>query len=382
VRSSFVGRHPVADFMRLLWVCGARVFGGAEATTLQLATTLGERGHQVSCLCHAGSEVERQAGSAGLSLRPAAIGGPLNFASLLPIARAIRDFRPDVTLVTTVDEWVWTCLLPADRLGTHLVLVRHMVLPLSRRVQWLANRSAHAVVAVSEAVRRSLDRIDPTRLHVIRVPWRHTPRPAIVSDAERAAARRSLGLPEGGRLIGFFGGLAEEKGLPDALEALRLLQDGTSEALHLFVCGRAGVAADRQRFEGLVARLGLAPRVHLLGWIPDIRPPATAADVVVLPTRGRLGEALPLVLLEAMACGTPVVGTRVGGVPEVIGEDGEAGRLAAPDDPEDLGRVLGEVLADRQGAAAMGERALARLRDHFDPSRAADRYEDLFRKLS
>lgn len=368
--------------MRLLWVCGSRVFGGAEITTLQLVTLLAERGHEVSCLCRAGSEVERQVGSSGLSFRSAAIGGPLNAGALLPIARAIRDVRPDVTLVTTVDEWVWSCLLRFARLATPLVLVRHMVLPLSRRVQWLANRSAGAVVAVSDAVARSLDRIDRTRLHVIRVPWRYPPRATGVSGTERTTARRALGLPQDGDLLGFFGGLREEKGLPDALEALDLVRAGRAQPVHLFICGSTGAAADRERLAERVGRLGLTGRVHLLGWIPDIRQAATAADVAILPTRARLGEAQPLVLLEAMACGTPVVATRVGGVPEAIGADGEAGRIAAPDDPKDLGRVLGEVLADRQAADAMAERALARLRDHFDPGRAAGLYEDLFRKLS
>jgi glycosyltransferase involved in cell wall biosynthesis len=69
-------------------------------------------------------------------------------------------------------------------------------------------------------------------------------------------------------------------------------------------------------------------------------------------------------------------------VREVTGADAEAGRLAAPDDPKDLGRVLGEALADRRAAAEMANRALVRLRNHFDPARAADRYEELFRKLT
>jgi glycosyltransferase involved in cell wall biosynthesis len=107
----------------------------------------------------------------------------------------------------------------------------------------------------------------------------------------------------------------------------------------------------------------------------------TAADVVVVPTRGALGEAIPLTMLEAMACGTPVCGYDVGGVPEAIGADGEAGRLARPDDPGDLGRVLFEILSTPRGARGIAERALGRLRSEFDPEDAADRYDRLLRSL-
>jgi glycosyltransferase involved in cell wall biosynthesis len=366
----------MAKPMRLLWICGSRILGGAETTSLQLTGLLAARGHEVACLCRAGSEVERELSRSGMPHRSARIGGSLNAGTLAAIVSAMRELRPQVLLVTTVDEWVWASLALPRRFGARLVLVRHMVLPLARRVQWLANRAADAVVAVSDAVRASLVHIDSSRLHVIRVPWRFAPRAAVAAPAERDEARRALGLPPGERLVGFFGGLAPEKGVLDVLEALHL-----AGGAHLLVCGPTGDEVRRGAFAERVASAGLADRVHVRGWLADIRAAATAADVVVLATRSAIGEASPLVLLEAMACGTPVVGTAVGGVPEVIGADGDGGRLAAADDPRDLGRVLGEVLADPRAAAEMAARALARLRDRFDPQTAADAYETLFRDL-
>jgi glycosyltransferase involved in cell wall biosynthesis len=255
-----------------------------------------------------------------------------------------------------------------------------MALPLPRRVQRLAGRRADAIVAVSEAVRRSLLHVDPRRVHLVRLPWRLPPRDSIASAEEREGARARLGLPRGRRWVGFFGGLRPAKGVFDVLEAIGCLPEGLA-GVHLFVCGPGGDARQRDQAAAAAARLGLQGRVHLLGWVPDVVAALVAADVVVVATRSRLAEALPLVLLDAMACGTPVVASAVGGVAEAIGRDGEAGRLARADDPTDLGRALGEALADANAAAAMAARALRRLRESFDPEAAADRYEDLFRRL-
>lgn len=365
--------------LRVLWVCGSGVAGGAENTSLQLVSLLRERGHDVTALCRPGGDVERMLRSASLPHRSASLGGALNLRAAWSIARAMRDLRPDVVLVTTADEWVWSCLIPRRR-GSRLVLVRYMALPLPRRVQRLANR-ADAVVAVSEAVRRSLVHVAAERIRVIRVPWRFAPRAAVASPEERASVRRRLGLPGGAPLVGFFGGLREEKGLFDVLHAVRRAAQHMSREVHLLVCGPAAGGVGRTALDERIARLGMASRVHVLGWVADVRQPLTAADVVLLATHRTLGEALPLVLLDAMACGTPVAAYGVGGAVEAVGADGEAGRLAAPDDPDDLGRVLAEILADPEAAAAMAARALRRLGEEFDPQASADLLERLLADL-
>ena len=368
--------------MKILWICGSRILGGAERVTLQLATLLGARNHSVEALCRPDSGVAPALKRAGLATHSAWLGGPLNFRAVSVIRSALDDIAPDVALVTTADEWVWSCLALRRAPRSRLVLVRHMAVPLNWRVRWLANR-ADAVVAVSDAVRRSLlgkVGVRPERIHVIHNPVRFAPRAVPPRPHERARARAALALPEGGRWVGFFGGLSRAKGLRDVMSAVSRAnaQLGTT---NLLVCGRSGDGGEPWSPTELTREFGLEGRVRHLGEIEHIEEALTAVDVVVLATHSVLSEALPATLLEAMACGTPVLAYATGGVVEAIGEDERAGRLVRPDDIDHLSRTLVEVLADPTGAQQMAVVALERTRSLFDPQQAANRYEQLFHAL-
>jgi len=126
---------------------------------------------------------------------------------------------------------------------------------------------------------------------------------------------------------------------------------------------RAAIAAD-----------GLGDRVALVGQRRDVAALLAAADLFVLPS---LWEGLPLALLEAMAAGTPVVATAVGGVPRVV-ENGVTGRLAAPGDAAGLAAAIGELLADPEGAGQMALAGQARVRATYGAPAWADRLEEIY----
>lgn len=365
--------------MKILWICGSRILGGAERVTLHLGTLLGARGHRVETLCRPDGPVAPAARCAGLTTHPAWLGGSLNVRATAAIRAALHDVAPDVALVTTADEWVWSCLAYRRAQRSRLVLVRHMAVPLNWRVRWLANR-ADAVVAVSHAVRHSLLGklgVRPERLHVIYNPVRFAPRAAPPELRDRARARAALALPEGGRWVGFFGGLTRVKGLKDVVCAVSRA-NAELEATNLLVCGRSADGGERCSLSDLQREFGLQSRVHHLGEIDRMEVALTAVDVVVLATHRVLSEALPATLLEAMACGTPVLGYATGGIVEAIGEDGEAGCLARADDVDDLSVKLIEMLADTAAAQRMAVAGLSRARTLFDAQEATDRYERLF----
>lgn len=364
--------------MRILWICGARVAGGAERATAQVLAALRARGHDVAVQCPAEGRLPDLLAEVELPLRAAPLGGALNLRAYAAVAAALAIDPPDAALVTTADEWLWTCLsrrAPATR----LVLARHMVLPLARRVRWLAARRADAVVAVSEAVRDSLRRwpaIAAERLHVIPNPVRFTPRAAPPGAADRLRARAVLGLPATGALVGFFGGLDPAKGIADVARAVGVANQRSGET-HLLLGGRR--AAGAPSVAALARRFDLVGRLHDAGEIADMVTALTAADVVVMATASRLGEALPATLIEAMACGTPVAAYAGSGMAEVIGVEQRAGLLARPDDVDDLARVIVATLADPAAAAARATAALVRVAERFDPRRAAERYEAVLR---
>ena len=139
-----------------------------------------------------------------------------------------------------------------------------------------------------------------------------------------------------------------------------------------------GDGPDQDECRRLVGELGLGPRVTFLGTrdaLPELLAPA---DVYALASAE---ESFGLSALEAMACGTPVVATDVGGVSEVV-EDGVSGHLAPATDLEAFARCLADLLGDRDRARAMGERARARAEEHFGRRVIVARYEDLYRRLT
>ncbi|MCO7274143.1 glycosyltransferase family 4 protein [Cellulosimicrobium cellulans] len=136
------------------------------------------------------------------------------------------------------------------------------------------------------------------------------------TPAERAAARTAAGVPAGAVHVVFVGHEFDRKGLDLVLAAALDLPD-----VHVSVVG--GTPDMLADVRARVARLGTAGRVHLAGRVPDPRPWLHAADALALPSAY---EANALVVLEALACGVPVVATPVGYAPDVV-EDGVTGWL-------------------------------------------------------
>ncbi|KHT62359.1 glycosyl transferase family 1 [Photobacterium gaetbulicola] len=143
-------------------------------------------------------------------------------------------------------------------------------------------------------------------------------------------ARQRLLLPTDKRLIGCAGRLVHEKGLDTLLEALAKLP----EAYHVVV---AGHGPEREKLQNMSQQLGLAGRVHWLGRCDNMLDFYRAIDLFCMPSRQ---EGLPLALLEAQACGKPVVATDVGGIPDLICP--HSGHLLPPEQPALLALSLEE----------------------------------------
>ena len=122
--------------------------------------------------------------------------------------------------------------------------------------------------------------------------------------------------------------------------------------------------------------LGINDRVDFLGIRRDVAQLLHASDVVVLPSHDVV-ETLPLSLLEAMACGIPVIASRVGSVPEVV-IDGETGLLITPGNPAELGAAIAATLDDEAGARRRAELARERVETYYSVDRTASGYRQLF----
>jgi glycosyltransferase involved in cell wall biosynthesis len=175
--------------------------------------------------------------------------------------------------------------------------------------------------------------------------------------ASRLRICREGGIPEGAPIVGCVGRLAEQKGykwlVQAAPEILRRVPDA-----HFVIIG------DGPLFESLqhqVNDLGVYERFHWFGFRKEGQELLAGFDVLAMPSER---EGLPLVLLEAMATGIPVVAHAVDGIPEAL-SDGAEGWLVAPHDVATLADRLVRVLSSPEEARKMGERAQARVQAEF-----------------
>lgn len=167
----------------------------------------------------------------------------------------------------------------------------------------------------------------------------------------------------------FVGRLTEKKGLPVLLEAMRALVDA-GRAVTLRVAGDGPqVLAMRE----LIAALALGDHVTLLGNLThaEILRLLAESDCFVAPSvtaRNGDAEGIPVTLMEAMACGVPVVSTWHSGIPELV-EDGVSGLLAPQRDPEALAQAIGRIMDDPDLRGRLAAAGQARVRRDFDSAR-------------
>ena len=207
-----------------------------------------------------------------------------------------------------------------------------------------ALRSARRVIAVSAPLQRAMAEL--TGLPAARIdcipcagysPAVFHPRGA----PERAALRARLGVAADARLILFVGHLVPVKALDVLLKAWALLEgDPAAPAGGRLVL--VGEGAERPALERLARDLGIADRVAFLGPLPQLAVAdwIVAADLLCLPSHA---EGSPNVIVEALASGTPVVASRVGGIPDLV-DDGTNGLLVTPGDPAALATTLASAL--------------------------------------
>jgi L-malate glycosyltransferase len=348
---------------RLLFVVNGFAAGGGELKLLELADRLRGRhpGAYRTVVCSVG-----QGGVLEEAFRRAADRVDVypkrhawDAGLVAKVARLIREERIDL---------VQTTLFYADVIGaaaSRLTGVRNVVSweavtqpygPGHLAAYRLASKWYTVSVAVSEAIRRQVSedrRVPAAKTRTIRY--------GVDTDRFRpesgTAVRRSLRLSGKGPVFGTIARLTEQKGH-------RYLLEAASRALRLRPDLNFVFAGDGPLRDSLTARarsLGIGDRVRFLGYRTDVAALLAAFDVFTLPS---LYEGLPNAVLEAMACGKPVVATAVDGTPEVVAE-GETGLLVPPRDPDRLSGALLRLAGDARLRSRMGAEARRRaVRDH------------------
>jgi starch synthase len=242
-----------------------------------------------------------------------------------------------------------------------------------------AIESADAVIAVSDGMRADImgayPAVAPDRIHVIR---NGIDTAQYAPDPDTTVLTR-LGIDPGRPAVAFVGRVTRQKGLPVLLRAAERLDPSAQ----LVLCaGQADTADLAAEVNGLVS--GLRATRPGVVWIPgmlakdEVIQILSHATVFACPS---LYEPLGIVNLEAMACGTAVVASRVGGIPEVVA-DGQTGLLVPPDDPAALAAALNALITDPGRAAELGRQGRVRTVAEFSWAKIAAQTAQLYETLA
>lgn len=222
-------------------------------------------------------------------------------------------------------------------------------------------RFADRIIAVSDGIRNQLAAtgIDGNRIGIIQNAVRADRDPASF-EKNRSLKRTVLGISEGVPAIGYIGRLSEEKGIAVLIDACARLR-ARNIPLKLVIIGEG---PQRRELESAASNAGLDGSVAFAGFQRDIEQWLPSLDVFVLPS---FTEGTPMALLEAMACGIPVVASAVGGIPQVV-RSGENGILTPPGSPEEIMKALVSISGDRAFRKRLSEAAKKTIQTRYSAS--------------
>ena len=236
------------------------------------------------------------------------------------------------------------------------------------RLQEHAFRRFDAVVAVSNPIARRLWGRGVPHAHVHVIPNAFD---CALPVLDRGAARDVLGIPADQFVVGWVGRLSAEKGPDILVESMPALSiSGVSASI-------VGGGPDEKGLRERAVRLGITRSIRWHGVVPAAGALFAAFDVLALSSRT---EGVPITLLEAAAAGTPIVATRVGGVPDML-SDAEA-ILIPPGDSRSLAAAIEAVRSDPEAARSRAVAARSRIARDFALGPWLDRYESLYRTLA
>jgi glycosyltransferase involved in cell wall biosynthesis len=245
-----------------------------------------------------------------------------------------------------------------------------------RVVNKYAYRFADCVIANSQTVADLVvteDRVHSERVAVVSNFVDESAFVPPARDSSAGSLLANLGVPGGSLVVGCVAGLRPVKDHESLITAMATLRPRWP-SLRLVLVGEGEA---RRSLERLMRQLGLTEVVHFAGFIPNEHNLHHLFDISVLCS---VTEAFPNTIVEAMAAGTPVVATRVGGVVDAV-VDGETGFLVPPGRPAAVAAAIEQLLVDPIRRRALGEAAARRARTQFHANRVLPSLEALYDRL-
>lgn len=349
-------------------------WGGTELHLLNLSEQLVKRGHTVTVACRPGRFVEEQAKQRGLRTVAATVERQHDWHDVGTFRRLMRQERFDVVHVHWSTDY-FVAPAAARLSGVPVVLMsRHSPYLLKSALGRFFYEKIlfDRIIALSESVRRTLvgQGLSPKKVTTIHHGTDTEAFARTTTDA--ATVRAEWGIPAGRFVVGMVGRIAPEKGVLTFLDALA---EARETSLHGVIIGdgpQHGEAVEKVRAHGI------EDRVTFAGFRQDVNNAINALDALVLASVWE--EPCSAVVQQAMALQKPVIGTTLGGTPEMIAAD-QTGLLVPPADADALAQAIRKLASDPQMSAAMGRAGKERVEALFTLERMVDKNEDLYYEI-
>ena len=352
--------------------CG---WGGQEIRILTESRGFMDRGHRVMLVTQAEAPIAEAARRTGLEVFTMPLRKRL--PDLVALRRWIQGRRADIDVINThssTDSWLGALACASLGDAPPIVRTRHLSTTVHDQAatRWLYRRGAAHIVTTGEAIRSQL-------AGTIGVPLeKMTSIPTGIDLArfvpgDPHAVRAKLGLADRPTL-GIVATMRAWKGhtfLFDAIAASR----GAWQDWQLLVVGGG---PDRELLEAHVRKTDLTSMVRFTGHQGDVVPWIQSLDLFALPSYGE--EGVPQAIMQAMACGIPVVSTRIGAIAEAV-DDGVTGLFAEPRSAISLGEKLAALRDDPARRASFSTAARAKAERSFGLDRMLDAMERVFRSV-
>ena len=367
--------------MKILHTENSLGWGGQEIRILTEAAGMIRRGHEVQLIAPPESHIFKQAPAHGVPVTALPIAKK-RLPGLLALRRWLKANPVDVINThSSTDSWLAAlacATLGGNRGGASaapaIVRTRHVSAPVSTNAatRWLYTRAAHTIVTTGESLKQQLVRDNGFAAeHIVSITTgidltRFTP---AASAAQQAATRTRLKLPRDKHIIGIAATLRSWKGHRFLIEAFATLK---RDDIHLLIVGDG---PQREALEQLIGQLGVGARVTLAGNQTNVVPWLQSMDVFALPSYAN--EGVPQAILQAFACGLPVVTTAAGAIAEVA-LDNETGLIVPMQDAAGLAQGLARLLDVAALRARLGRAALAQAHARHGIDIMLDRMEAVF----
>ncbi|HUG54695.1 MAG TPA: GT4 family glycosyltransferase PelF, partial [Vicinamibacteria bacterium] len=366
--------------------------GGPSLHVILLTAGLSERGYDTRLVV--GREAPSEGNFLGLArekgidyVQLAGLGREIrplaDLLTLWQVYRLLRRWRPDIVHTHTAKAGV-VGRIAARMAGVPIVVhtyhghvLRHYFGPvrtaLFRVLESLLSRVTDVVITVSAALRDDLVAMGVAPPDKIRVVPLGLELERFASPGRRGTLREACGVAPREAVVGIVGRLVPIKDVGGFLQAAALVRQARPGTRFAVV----GDGEERAALERLSSSLGLAGAVSFLGWRTDLESVYPDLDVVV---NSSLNEGTPVALIEALAAGRPVVATRVGGTPDLLG-GGARGTLVPASDPGALATAILDTLADPDSARERARAGRDYVLAHHGSLRLVRDIDSLYREL-